>query len=110
MEHDEGFKRLMKKLEQFEREHTKILLPKRKTLIKRQYKKMLLELEGEADFSLKEEKEAITITVTMSYMLTCDEASCLNYLIGIANLSEFKIKNGFIEIMLWYRCWEHIKK
>lgn len=107
---ENGFNRLMAKLEEYEQTHRKLGLPKRKELIMKNYEQLTSELENEAEFSLWEEDSSIHITITADSLLTCDEAHSINFLIGIANISEIKIIDNRIVIYLWFRLWEWIKK
>lgn len=105
------FERLIARMEQFEKTHTKVMLRERKTLIQQQYERLSLELEDEADFSYWEEETAINLTITADSFLTCDDGGHgLNILIGMANYSEMDIINNQIVIHLWFRLWEWVNK
>lgn len=104
-----GFDRLLKKAETFAQTHTAIMLPERTALIKRQYKFLAEELEGEATCTICEEPKAVSITIIADSFLACDEAHTLNFLIGMANYSTIKIVAHKISIHLRFRCMDWIE-
>ncbi len=104
------FNQIIAKMEQFERSHMKVMLPERAALIKRQYERLMGELENEADISFCKEQDEMNITIKTDSILTCDEAHSLNFLIGIANYTEMNIVNNKIVIYLWFRLWDWLEK
>lgn len=106
---DNGFERLIARMEQFEKSHIKVALPERKTLIQQQYERLTLELEDEADFSYWEKETGIDLTITADSFLTCEHGGhSLNCLIGMANYSEMCIIDNRITIRLWFRLWDWV--
>ena len=105
---EDGFRKLMQKVEAFEKTHTKNTLTARKNKIKELFAEMELQLADEADFSLTEKTDSIEIMAIADSFLTCDEAHALNELISEANYSEANIRNGKIVFRLWFRLWKWV--
>lgn len=107
-----GLERFMVKVEQFMATHKKVMLPEQKTLIHRQYKQLVYEFKEQELYSTYEEVEdGITIKITTTSLITCDESGhSLNFLIGIANISNIEVIDSHVVFSLWFRCWEWIDK
>lgn len=108
---DNGFKRLMEKLELLRSTHIKMQLPDRCGLIKQYYEQFMTEFENEANISITEDRDSISITITTKSILCCDKGGySFNCLIGLANFTNIQTLNGNIRINLWFRLWEWVEK
>ena len=108
---DSGFKRILEKLEHFRNTHVKLQIPDRHALIKRYYERFIMEYEDEAKISIIEDKSGISIKITTSSIISCDEGGySFNCLVGLANATSIETFNGTIVINLWFRLWEWIEK
>lgn len=106
----DGFKCIQKQMEEHADTHTRILLPERKALIRRQYELLASELEDEADFSYCEEADAVHLTITADSLLTCAESGQnFNFLMGLADCSEIRTEDSRIVVYLWFRCWKWVE-
>lgn len=96
---DNGFKRIMEKLEIHRSTHIKMQLPDRRGLIKQYYERFITEFEDEANISITEDRDSISITITTKSILSCDEGGySFNCLLGLANFTNIEILNGTIVI------------
>ena len=108
---DNGFKRLMEKLELLRSTHIKMQLPDRRRLIKQYCKRLTMEYEEEANISIIEDKSGISVKITTTAIISCDEGGySFNCLMGLANATSIEILNEKIVINLWYRLWEWIER
>jgi hypothetical protein len=89
----------------------KLILPERKELIKSKYHFFELEYYGMVTSNIKDKDNAIHIEIVADDLLSCDDGgSSFNALIGLSNMSQFKIVDGKIVVILWFRCWEWVKR
>lgn len=108
---DNGFKRLMEKLEQLKSTHIKMQLPDRRRLIKQYCKQLIMEYEEDANISIIDDKSGISIKITTTSIISCDEGGySFNYLIGLANATSIETLDGTIVIDLWFRLWEWVER
>lgn len=108
---DYGLKKLHRSIEAFESTHRKVILFDRKLVIKEQYRLLMEDFEKYAEIRLQEIEDSISITISADSILTCDHGGkALNLLIGVANTSNFHIKNNQIILELWFRCWDWTDK
>lgn len=108
---DSGFKRILEKLEHFKNTHVKLQLPTRRELIKQNYELFIMEYEDEANISILEDRETISITITTDSIISCDDGGfSFNRLVGLANATSMEIRNETIIINLWFRLWEWIDR
>lgn len=108
---DSGFKRILEKLEQLRSTHIKIQLPDRRKLIKQYCERLAMEYEDEANISIIEDKSGISVKITTTSIISCDEGGySFNCLVGLANATSIETFNGTIVINLWFRLWEWIER
>ena len=108
---DYGLKKLLRSIEAYKSNHTKVMLFYRKAVIKEQYNLLMEDFEEYAHIRLQETEDSISITISADSILICDHhGRALNLLIGVANTSNFYIKNNQIILELWFRCWEWTDK
>lgn len=108
---DNGFKRILEKLDHFRSTHVKLQLPNRRELIKQYCEQLIMEYEDEANISIIEDKSGISIKITATSIISCDEGGySFNCLVGLANATSIETFNGTIVINLWFRLWEWIEK
>lgn len=108
---DNGFKRILEKLEHFRSTHVKLQLPDRRALIKQNYERFITEFEDEATISIVEDKSGISLKIITTSIISCDDGGySFNCLIRLANVTSIETFNGTIVINLWFRLWEWIEK
>lgn len=108
---DNGFKRILEKLELLRSTHIKMQLPDRRELIRQNYERFITEFEDEANISIIEDKSGISVKITTTSIISCDEGGySFNCLMGLANATSVEILNGTIVINLWFRLWEWIER
>lgn len=108
---DNGFRRLLDKLEQFRNTHIKMQLPDRHALIKQYYERFIIDYEDEATISIVEDKSGISIKIITTSIISCDDGGySFNCLVGLANATSIEILNETIVVHLWFRLWEWIEK
>lgn len=104
---DDGFKRLMARIEKFEQTHTKVHLYEQEKIVKALFKQLKQDFEGEAIIKVKKMEDCITIRLIIQHdLLACDEANSLMKLVALSNLFYIKRMKDRLKIELWFRLWE----
>lgn len=98
---------LLRAIEDFETQNTKILLVKRRHAIRRAYRSLKrLCLRSGAVCGVRCTKDSITIRIVCTGLFLSDEDAQLRWLFRSANIQDFFPRHGRLVIDLWFRCWK----